>query len=107
MGTIHLPLIASGIGAAEGIGFNAENIISAGIDVAFNKADPNLIIAQTLDEGKDVVVNFARNPAQTMVGAGIGAITPLALSKGIGAVCSFFGLPKRKKYGKTTIVWGM
>ena len=79
--TIDLPAAASGLGAAKGAGFDTDNIIRAGVDVVTRHGDANDLVAQVIEEGGDVVENFSKDPAGTMMNVAVGALVPVGMAK--------------------------
>ena len=104
--TINLPYLASALGAAKGAGFDVDKII-AQIVAVFLGGSAAAIPAQLIQELADIITNFGKDPTGTMVDTMVGAVIPLGMAKGVGMVLDMLGLPKRRKFGNITIVWGL
>ena len=104
--TINLPYLASALGAAKGAGFDTDKIL-AQIVAVFLGGSAAQIPAQLIQELADIITNFSKDPAGTMIDTALGAVIPLGMAKGVGMILDMLGLPKRRKFGKITIVWGI
>ena len=98
--TIDLPAAASVLGAAQGAGFDTQNIVHAAADVVIRGGSANAVVAQVLSEGEDVVDNFTQDPLGTSMDVAIGAMVPIGMAKVLGWGCDAFGIPKAKSFGK-------
>ena len=99
--------IASGIGLAEGAGFDVDNIIEQGIGVIVDGQPASAIPAQILAEGADVVRNFKKDPFGTSVNMAAGAIIPEAMGRGLGYGLKAMGLPTGKTMFGMRIDWAI
>lgn len=106
--TFSMPLAGSALGAAKGAGFDVDNIAVKAVDVVTGDASANEIVGQVMEEGKDVIQNFTRDPLGTQINVAVGAAVPLGLSKLFGYGLDMFGLPKAKNFGKKfRLVWAL
>jgi hypothetical protein len=106
--TINLPVVASAFGAAKGAGFDTDNIVDQAVNVVTADGDANLIVAQVMEEGGDVVRNFSKDPTGTSINVMVGALVPIGTAKVLGYALDMFGLPKSKAIGKKiTLKWAL
>jgi len=99
--------IASGIGMAEGAGFDVDNIIEQGIGVIVEGKPASAIPAQILAEGADVVRNFKSDPFGTSVNMAAGALIPEAMGRGLGYGLKAMGLPTGRSVFGMRIDWAI
>ena len=104
---ISIPVISSGLGMAQGAGFDTQNVIAKGFGVIKRTNTAQDVVDEVMSEGEDVVMNLTRDPFGTGFNVALGAIVPLAGFKILGMGLDAFGLPKGKKVGKAYIKWAL
>ena len=105
--TISIPVIASGIGVAQGAGFDTQNVIAKGFGVIKKTNSPQDVIDEVMSEGEDVVMNLTGDPFGTGLNMALGAAVPLVGFKILGMGLDAVGVPKGKKFGKAYIKWAL
>lgn len=81
------------IGAAEGAGFDVDNIGEQVIGVVQGTTDAKAIPGQVIAEAVDVTRNFKNDPMGTGLNVALGVAIPYGMFKALGSVLYGFGVP--------------
>ena len=90
---LNIPKWVMIIGAAEGAGFDVDNIGEQVIGVVQGTTDAKAIPGQVIAEGVDVARNFKEDPLGTGMNVAVGVAVPYVMFKGLGSILHGFGVP--------------